>query len=106
MAVGFGNIIMYSSYNRFDHNIYRDATIVTSLDTFTSMFAGFTIFGILGHLAHELGTDDISAVVNPGPGLAFISYPEAIARFDFAPQVKFNITKLKSLIVNQSMSVS
>lgn len=78
---------MYSSYNKFGHNVYRDATIVTSLDTFTSMFAGFTIFGILGHLAHELGTDDVSSVVNGGPGLAFISYPEAIARFDFAPQV-------------------
>lgn len=52
-----------------------------------SRFAGFTIFGILGHLAHELGTDDIDSVVNGGPGLAFISYPEAIARFDFAPQV-------------------
>lgn len=91
LAVGFGNIVMYSSFNRFNHNIYRDATIVTSLDTFTSMFAGFTIFGILGHLAHELGTDDIGSVVNGGPGLAFISYPEAIARFDFAPQVLYNV---------------
>lgn len=51
------------------------------------MIAGFTIFGILGHLAHELGTDDIESVVNGGPGIAFISYPEAIARFDWAPQV-------------------
>lgn len=87
LAVGFGNLIMYSSFNKFRHNIYRDATIVTSLDTFTSLFAGFTIFGILGHLAHETGTDDIESVVNGGSGLAFISYPEAIARFDFAPQV-------------------
>lgn len=86
LAVGFGNLIMYSSFNKFDHNIYRDATVVTTLDTFTSMFAGFTIFGILGHLAHELNTD-IASVVNGGPGLAFISYPEAIARFDWAPQV-------------------
>lgn len=78
---------MYSSFNKFEHNIYRDAVIVASLDTFTSLFAGFTIFGILGHLAHQLGTDDIASVVNGGPGLAFISYPEAIARFDFAPQV-------------------
>lgn len=79
---------MYSSFNKFEHNIYRDATIVAALDTFTSMFAGFTIFGILGHLAHELGTDDIESVVNGGPGVAFVSYPEAIARFDFAPQVQ------------------
>lgn len=78
---------MYSSFNKFEHNIYRDATIVAALDTVTSCIAGFTIFGILGHLAHQLGTDDIGSVVNGGPGLAFVSYPEAIARFDFAPQV-------------------
>lgn len=80
---------MYSSFNKFDHNVYRDATIVTTLDTFTSLLAGVTIFGILGHLAHEIGTDNIGDVVNPGAGLAFISYPDAIARFEFLPQVNF-----------------
>jgi SNF family Na+-dependent transporter len=49
--------------------------------------AGFTIFGILGNLAHELGTDDISNVVRGGSGLAFISYPDAIAKFTLFPQV-------------------
>lgn len=29
LAVCFGNLIMYASFNRFDHNVYRDATIVT-----------------------------------------------------------------------------
>lgn len=79
---------MYSSFNKFGHNVYRDATIVTTLDTFTSLFAGFTIFGILGHLAHTSGIEDISHVVRKGPGLAFISYPEAISRFNLAPQVR------------------
>lgn len=79
---------MYASFNRFDHNVYRDATIVTTLDTFTSMLAGFTIFGILGHLAHETGATDIGQVVKGGAGLAFISYPDAIARFEFVPQVR------------------
>jgi solute carrier family 6 amino acid transporter-like protein 5/7/9/14 len=66
--------------------ICRDAQIVTSLDTFTSLIAGLTIFGILGNLAHELGTDDISNVVRGGSGLAFISYPDAIAKFNQLPQ--------------------
>lgn len=79
---------MYSSFNKFGHNVYRDATIVTTLDTFTSMFAGFAIFAVLGHLAHLNGIEDISHVVRKGPGLAFISYPEAIARFDVVPQVR------------------
>lgn len=83
----FGSIVSYASYNKFDHNIYRDANIVTTLDTFTSLLSGCTIFGIIGNLAHELGVDDISLVVKGGPGLAFISYPDAIAKFTFVPQV-------------------
>jgi len=49
--------------------------------------AGFTIFGILGNVAHELGTDDIGNIVRSGTGLAFISYPDAIAKFNVLPQV-------------------
>lgn len=75
LSVCFGNIIMYSSYNKFGHNVYRDANIVTTLDTFTSLLAGCCIFGILGHLAHELGVEDVASVIKPGAGLAFISYP-------------------------------
>ncbi|CRL07420.1 CLUMA_CG020393, isoform A [Clunio marinus] len=87
LSICFGNIIMYSSYNKFGHNVYRDANIVTTLDTFTSLLAGCCIFGILGHLAHELGVEDISKVTRSGAGLAFISYPDAIAKFKTLPQV-------------------
>ena len=61
--------------------------IVTTLDTFTSLMAGCTIFGILGNLAHEMGTTDVSKVVRGGIGLAFISYPDALSRFTFVPQL-------------------
>ncbi|XP_060654099.1 sodium-dependent nutrient amino acid transporter 1 [Drosophila nasuta] len=87
LAICFGNIVMYASYNRFGQNIYRDANIVTTLDTFTSMLSGVIIFGILGNLAYENNTTDISKVVNGGPGLAFISYPDAIAKFKVLPQL-------------------
>uniref|UniRef100_A0A182W2B8 Transporter n=1 Tax=Anopheles minimus TaxID=112268 RepID=A0A182W2B8_9DIPT len=86
LSICFGNIIMYSSYNKFRHNVYRDATIVTSIDTFTSLLAGCTIFGILGHLAHVTGKTDVGNVVKSDAGLAFISYPEAIAKFEVLPQ--------------------
>ncbi|XP_015590863.1 sodium-dependent nutrient amino acid transporter 1 isoform X1 [Cephus cinctus] len=87
LSVCFGGVVMYSSYNNFDHNIYRDAMVVTTLDTFTSLMAGFTIFGILGNLAHELGTDDIGNVVRGGTGLAFVSYPDTISKFTVLPQL-------------------
>ena len=73
LSVGFGSLITYSSYNDFRHNTYRDALIISVkkqsvaklvvclcallfaasfqfTDTFTSMLAGFVIFGILGNL--------------------------------------------------------
>lgn len=66
---------------------FRDCTVVTSLDTATSLLSGIIIFGILGNLAHERGTTDIQSVVNGGTGLAFISYPDAIAKFKVVPQL-------------------
>ncbi|XP_042883243.1 sodium-dependent nutrient amino acid transporter 1-like [Penaeus japonicus] len=86
LSVGFGSIITFSSYNNFNHNIYRDAWIISLVDTITSVLAGVTIFSILGHSAHHLGVD-IKEVVRGGAGLAFISYPDALAKFTWAPQL-------------------
>ncbi|XP_036347528.1 sodium-dependent nutrient amino acid transporter 1-like [Rhagoletis pomonella] len=87
LALCFGPIATFSSHNRFRYNVYRDSMIVTTLDTFTSLLAGITIFGILGNLALNLNADNISEVVRSGTGLAFISYPDAIAQFQFVPQL-------------------
>ncbi|XP_075167565.1 sodium-dependent nutrient amino acid transporter 1-like [Haematobia irritans] len=87
LSICYGCIVMYASFNRFRHNIRRDCNIVTTLDTFTSLLSGIIIFGILGNLAHESNTSDIKSVVKEGPGLAFISYPDAISKFQAVPQV-------------------
>lgn len=55
------------------------------MDYLTSLLAGFIIFGILGHLAHVMGVE-IKDVTKSYMGLAFIAYPETIAKFDFLPQ--------------------
>lgn len=78
---------MYASYNKFSYNIYRDVNIVTGLDTLTSILSGTIVFGILGHLAEVTGVEDIKHVVKDGAGLAFVSYPDAIAKFGSYPQV-------------------
>ena len=65
---------------------FRDCTVVTTMDLGTSLIAGTTIFGILGNLAQE-SDKDISNVVRAGTGLAFISYPEALAKFTVVPQL-------------------
>lgn len=78
--------------------VNRDAMVVTTLDTLTSLLAGATIFGILGNLAHELDVNVDEVVKSGGTGLAFISYPEAIAKFEAVPWV--SLYSAKMLIVD------
>ncbi|XP_055624083.1 sodium-dependent nutrient amino acid transporter 1-like [Toxorhynchites rutilus septentrionalis] len=87
LTICFGGLIVYASFNDFHNNIYRHAVIITWLDTFTSLIAGCIVFGIIGHLAHVTEQPDIQKVVKSGPGLTFETYPDAIAKFDFLPQL-------------------
>jgi len=61
--------------------------IITTLDMVASLLAGMTVFSILGNVLYERGSDDIRSVVRRGPGLAFVAYSEAIAKFYNVPQV-------------------
>ncbi|KAH8401044.1 hypothetical protein KR009_002608 [Drosophila setifemur] len=87
LAICFGTLVMYASFNDFHKNVHKDVIIITTIDSLTSILAGCIIFGILGNLAYETNTSDISQVVKGGAGLAFISYPEAIAKFNYLPQL-------------------
>lgn len=94
---------MLASYNDFRNNVYNDATIISLADTLTSLLAGFTTFAILGNLAEELGVEVQNVVKGGGTALAFVSFPDILARFQVAPQVcsmncfKYNATKLSIL---------
>lgn len=48
---------------------------VSFTNVFTCIYAGFSVFAILGFMAHNIGVP-VSEVVQSGPGLAFIAYPE------------------------------
>lgn len=80
LGLSMGGLIMYSSYNKFSNNVFRDAMVVSVLDTFTSIISGMVIFSVLGAMAHDLGNVDVKDVAQGGPGLAFVAYPEALTR--------------------------
>ena len=65
-----------SSYNKFNNNCYSDAIIVCLTNCLTSVFAGFAIFSILGHMAHISGKE-VSQVVKSG--IQFFMIPSWIS---------------------------
>lgn len=64
LNIYFACVIMFSSFNKFDHDIRRDSNIISLVDTLTSLLAGIITFGIVGHICHTRGYDltDIKAL--------------------------------------------
>ncbi|KAM9362239.1 sodium- and chloride-dependent neutral and basic amino acid transporter B(0+)-like [Symphorus nematophorus] len=79
LAIGTGGLLTLGSYSNFHNNMFLDSIIVSFINHGTSVFAGIAIFSILGHMAHVYGKP-VGAVVREGFGLAFIVYPDALAK--------------------------
>ncbi|XP_019933443.3 sodium-dependent nutrient amino acid transporter 1-like isoform X1 [Aedes albopictus] len=84
LTVGLGAVIVYSSFNSFSNNIYRDAMIISWLDTFTSMLSGVIVFGVVGNVAY-ITKKNVTDVMKGGPELTFVVYPDAIAKMPTWP---------------------
>ncbi|XP_071981519.1 sodium- and chloride-dependent neutral and basic amino acid transporter B(0+)-like [Engystomops pustulosus] len=84
LSTAWGGLIALSSYNKFNNNCYMDSIVVCVINCLTSVLAGFAIFSILGHMAFVSGKK-VSQVVDEGFGLAFIAYPDALAKLPISP---------------------
>ncbi|XP_055899303.1 sodium- and chloride-dependent glycine transporter 1-like isoform X3 [Biomphalaria glabrata] len=88
LSPAWGGLITLSSYNKFHNNCFKDSLIVGVGNVCTSIYAGFVIFSIVGYLAKELETP-IDTVVDEGPGLAFIVFPDVVTRLPIPPLWSF-----------------
>ncbi|XP_034450194.1 sodium- and chloride-dependent GABA transporter 2-like [Hippoglossus hippoglossus] len=77
-GVASGTLITLGSYNKVENNCYRDSLWLCVINSCTSFIAGFAVFSALGFMAQAQGIP-INMVVNSGPGLAFIAFPQALA---------------------------
>ncbi|KAF6111496.1 hypothetical protein HJG60_017627 [Phyllostomus discolor] len=79
LGPGFGVLLAFASYNKFNNNCYQDALVTSVVNCMTSFLSGFVIFTMLGYMA-EMRKEDVSEVAkDAGPSLLFIAYAEAIA---------------------------
>ena len=78
LGVGYGGLMSFASYNPSDEDLVTDALILSLGNCFTSFFAGFAIFSILGNMAHEQGVT-VEEIVADGIGLAFVVYPDGLS---------------------------
>merc|ERR1712241_552118 len=76
-SVGVGALPALGSYNRFNHNCFRDAVITCIVNTCSCLTAGVLVFSCLGYMAHLQGVT-VHDVARSGPGLVFLTYPELV----------------------------
>uniref|UniRef100_A0A1I8GB13 Transporter n=1 Tax=Macrostomum lignano TaxID=282301 RepID=A0A1I8GB13_9PLAT len=91
LASGWGGIIALSSYNKFHNNALLDSLLVSLGDGATSIYAGMTVFCVLGYMSHvmsvpidEVAKDGTFGMIS-GAGLAFILYPDIVTSMPVSP---------------------
>lgn len=108
LGPGWGGIVNMASFNHFRNNAKGDSIYIPIINCSTSIFAGFVVFSVLGFMSRKFKTYlfyirfvinlificffltldqtgiPVATVATSGPGLAFITYPQAIAMLPFS----------------------
>ncbi|CAH3024762.1 unnamed protein product [Porites evermanni] len=83
-GIGTSALLTLGSFNKYNNNFYKDCIWNAFYNSGTSVVGGFLTFSVLGFMATNQGVD-VKDVVQSGPGLVFIVYPEAVAQMPLAP---------------------
>nr|XP_019941978.1 PREDICTED: sodium- and chloride-dependent neutral and basic amino acid transporter B(0+)-like [Paralichthys olivaceus] len=84
LSIGMGGVTTLASYNTFHNKMYADSFVASLTNHGSSVYAGFAIFSILGHMSHVYGMP-VEKVVKEGFTLAFVAYPDALAKLPISP---------------------
>ncbi|MFO8061734.1 MAG: sodium-dependent transporter [bacterium] len=86
LSLGFGILIAYASYRDNNEDITNNANITGFANGIVEFFAGITVFSTVGFLAFSSNVSMDSLSLS-GPGLAFMTYPEAISKIPGIPHI-------------------
>ncbi|XP_067866537.1 solute carrier family 6 member 4a isoform X1 [Heterodontus francisci] len=78
LGPGFGVLLAFASYNKFNNNCYKDALVISTVNCLTSFLSGCVIFTVLGYMAEKRNEEVADVAKDTGPSLLFITYAEAI----------------------------
>jgi len=78
LSPAWGVAITFGSYLPLNEPIAKDAIWIAVINSATSIFAGFVVFSVLGHMSWQTGIP-VEDVAVGGPELAFVVYPEALS---------------------------
>ncbi|XP_044732346.1 sodium- and chloride-dependent GABA transporter ine-like isoform X2 [Chrysoperla carnea] len=79
LGIAFGSMISFASYNKYNNTILHDTLAVSFVNAITSLLVGIFAFATIGNIATEQNTS-IEDVIDDGPGLVFVVYPQAMAK--------------------------
>ncbi|GMH38798.1 hypothetical protein BSKO_06696 [Bryopsis sp. KO-2023] len=80
-GIALGIMTAYGSYNAESSNIVMDNVVIAFTNSAISFIAGFTVYTVLGNMAHRMNKSVAEAGDVSGVALAFITYPSATASF-------------------------
>ncbi|VDO41880.1 unnamed protein product [Haemonchus placei] len=79
LSIGFGGLLALASFNKKDHNCFRDAIVVTICDCLMSIIGGVAVFSTLGSLSKSSGKPIDDLFKYDAPSITFVTYPQAIS---------------------------